>query len=296
MDIRVKESIEVWDKVCSELGLHAKISERTTQEIHSGLSLLAPWVCSNEGTLHDKLVGWFNQAACTSNTPAQRRELMMGLLCYMEKTVIPLGRALISANIPKKLMDENIDSFIADSDRAKEIHDLVKRNMDSSFLFYGPPGVGKGHMAVSIMKNTLLNKMGEYIHEDGFYQDNMAPLGKQVYYTTARNMFLGINRHLYSDTEDCSVGVSIEEQIYDVKTLVIDELARTKNSEAEMGTLFDVVDSRINDGKQTILISNFSQKELGGIFKDAAFIDRLRCDFIPVNFNLSSHRATKEVR
>jgi len=106
-------------------------------------------------------------------------------------------------------------------------------------LFMGEPGLGKTHLAVSIIKELILKHGVECKFVDFF------ELLKDI-------------RHGYG--EDISESDFINPYV-NVKVLVIDELAKGRNTDWELTILDHFISSRYNDdNKVTLVTTNFKDQ------------------------------------
>ncbi len=155
-------------------------------------------------------------------------------------------RLLGDAGIPGKFAASNLDNFVpvdktqktAKARAADFIADFRsgKGKLPEGLVFMGPPGLGKTHLAVAILKTLIL--------EDGVD-------GRFVDFF----QLLSDIRHAYS--EDQSEQAVIRPYIR-TRLLVIDELAKGRNNEWELTVLDQFISSRYNAAdKVTLFTTNF---------------------------------------
>ena len=178
-----------------------------------------------------------------------------------------------NAGIPGKFVDAEFDSFIKHhrsqgiAIRIAEdfVEDFFKSKKDFSrgLIFMGPPGVGKTHLAVAVIKKLGLEK-GVQCRFVDFFQ------------------LLADIRHGYS--EDMSDQAFIKPYL-NARVLVIDELAKGRNTEWELTVLDQLISSRYNAAdKVTIFTTNYPSelrieiKETKGFYKDKDGLEKIYAD------------------
>ena len=172
-------------------------------------------------------------------------------------------RAVEDAGIPGKFVDADFDSFI-NHHRSQGIAiriaedfagDFIKSKKDfgRGLIFMGAPGLGKTHLAIAIIKQLGFEK-GIPCRFVDFFQ------------------LLADIRHGYS--EDMSDQAIIKPYL-NARVLVIDELAKGRNTEWELTVLDQLISSRYNSAdKVTIFTTNYPSemrieiKETKSFYKD----------------------------
>jgi DNA replication protein DnaC len=150
------------------------------------------------------------------------------------------------AGIPGKFVDAEFDSYInhhrsqgiakrVAEDFAQDLMNSTK-DFNRGLIFMGAPGLGKTHLAVAIIKKLGFEK-GVPCRFVDFFQ------------------LLADIRHGYS--EDMSDQAFIKPYL-DARVLVIDELAKGRNTEWELTVLDQLISSRYNSAdKVTIFTTNY---------------------------------------
>ena len=171
-------------------------------------------------------------------------------------------RILDEAGIPGKFAHAEFETFmkhhnsqgIAKRVAMDFVADVLKSQKDFNrgLIFMGNPGLGKTHLAVSIMKALILEQGVDCKFVD-FFQ------------------LLSDIRHGYS--EDMSDKAFMTPYLK-ARVLVIDELAKGRNTEWELTVLDQLISSRYNAAnKVTVFTTNYpSEKRIGTqeSYKDAS--------------------------
>ena len=161
------------------------------------------------------------------------------------------------AGIPGKFVHESLDNFEVATPRHRLLKDALSRSRtfikefiqmkgqySQGLIFMGEPGLGKTHLAVSIIKELILAHGVECKFVD--------------FFELLRDI-----RHGYG--EDISESEFMDPYV-DVKVLVIDELAKGRNTEWELTILDHFISARYNDDdKVTLVTTNFRDKLDSGI-------------------------------
>tara|TARA_Y100001936_G_C15898455_1_gene571927 strand:+ start:46 stop:696 length:651 start_codon:yes stop_codon:yes gene_type:complete len=156
------------------------------------------------------------------------------------------------AGVPGKFVHEDFSSYLVDPPQhrtqknallnsKKFIKDYVDRKGQYSqgLIYMGAPGLGKTHIVVSIIKELVM----QYGVECKFVD----------FFELLRDI-----RHGYG--EDISEKDFIDPYV-GVKVLVIDELAKGRNTDWEITILDHFISTRYNDDdKVTLVTTNFSDK------------------------------------
>jgi len=106
-------------------------------------------------------------------------------------------------------------------------------------LFMGPAGVGKTHLAVSIIKDLIEKGFAGLFYEFGSLlkeiQDSYNPISK-------------------------SSELKVLAPVYQADVLVLDELGATVPTEWVRDTMYQIINKRYNDNKLTIFTTNYLDK------------------------------------
>lgn len=136
-------------------------------------------------------------------------------------------------------------------------------NNEENLLFYGTTGLGKTFMCSCIAK-ALLDK------------------GKIVIYQTAFKILEIIEKRKFSNTSDRFHDKEYD-LLFDSDLLIIDDLGTELSNTFTNAEIFNIVNTRILDGKKTIISTNLSPKEISDSYSDRVF-SRVFEKFIPLKF------------
>lgn len=193
-----------------------------------------------------------------------------------EKERQRLEEALGHAFIPADFKGKTFENFIADTPELKEALSLAKRFVKGwdkakaggyGLFFYGNPGTGKSHLAISII-NALL--------------PNISAL-----YTRVPDMISYIRAQWRPDGETSSYAAV--RRYVKIDLLVLDELGVQSGSINEQSLLFEVIDARLSENRPTIFLSNLKPKNLAPIIGER-LVDRIKGKCVPQQFSGESRR------
>ncbi len=119
-----------------------------------------------------------------------------------------------------------------------ENYDASKSN---SIALFGGTGLGKTHLS-SAVAGVVIEK------------------GNDVYYTSAMNMFADFEQKRFGTSTSYDVSGDIQ-QYFTCDLLIIDDLGVETINQFTISCLYNVINTRLNRKKQTILSSNFSKEE-----------------------------------
>lgn len=161
------------------------------------------------------------------------------------------ARAMSLARIPKRYEHCDLDNFVLyDNERLLRAV-TAARNFAERFpvvekglFFIGPPGIGKSHLAVAVLKHAILFR------------------GARGLFYDTRDL-LRVIRSTY-DPVARTTEVEILQPVMTADLLVLDDLGAEKTSEWVEETLNLIVNTRYNERRLTIFTSNFEEKEQTG--------------------------------
>jgi DNA replication protein DnaC len=164
------------------------------------------------------------------------------MLCPCRRSV-GTGNLLAAARIPRRYRECSFDSFKTDPGTLQDNALLYARTLvldypavDRGLLFMGPAGVGKTHLAVSIIKGLIEKGFACIFTESGSLlkeiQDSYNPISK-------------------------SSEFRVLAPIYQADVLVLDELGATVPTDWVRDTMYQIINTRYNNKKLTIFTTNY---------------------------------------
>jgi DNA replication protein DnaC len=155
---------------------------------------------------------------------------------------------LADARIPRRYQHCNLDTFITyPTERLLNAVARARRVVDQftvgvkGLFFVGPPGIGKTHLAVAILRQVVRTRGA-----------------RGIFYDT-RDM-LKVIRSTYDPTNRTSEQ-DILRPVMTADLLVLDDLGAEKTSDWVEETLNLIVNTRYNERRATIFTSNYEEKE-----------------------------------
>ncbi|MBN1224857.1 MAG: ATP-binding protein [Candidatus Aminicenantes bacterium] len=164
--------------------------------------------------------------------------------CFIEKQKAIL---LEQANIPRRYIHCSFKNFEIHNDSHKNALKISKQFVknypiqDVGLLFIGPCGVGKTHLAVSILQEIV------NVKEASCYFIDFRDLIRKIQSTYSPDSPL-------TDTD-------IFSQIFDKDVLVLDELGAKRTTAWVEETVFYIINNRYNNKRLTIFTSNYLDQE-----------------------------------
>ena len=168
-------------------------------------------------------------------------ELVERCECWRRQVALNL---LKDANIPARYRKCDFSTFVTYPN--EQLLRAVKKAEDFSnsfpviqkgLLLIGPPGIGKTHLAVSVLRDVIVKK-----NIRGLYFDTRSLL------STIRSTYNPVTRASEAD---------ILERVMKAELLVLDDLGAERPTDWVEETMNLIVNTRYNDRKPTILTSNY---------------------------------------
>ncbi len=140
---------------------------------------------------------------------------------------------------------------------------------DISWILLGATGLGKTHLSTAVAKRVI---------ERGF----------DVVYETAQGLITAFEAKRFGGDHESTA----ENRFYDCDLLIIDDLGVEITNQFTVACLYNVLNSRINAKKSTIISTNLTQSELRERYADR-ITSRLFGEFQPLLFAGKDIRAQK---
>lgn len=183
-----------------------------------------------------------------------------------------------AAGLPERYVDATLCSFVAESSEQQKLLDELRgyaqgidRNNEASLALIGPVGTGKTWIGCALVNEVLQFSSASYI--------------------TAKR-YTGLIRESYRQDSHMSE-LSILDRYARKRLLVLDEIGRQFDTDAEKLYLFDLIDERYRNKLPTVFLSNLSPEEFRK-FLGEAIVDRIREGGGKIKLlNWASRRGTK---
>lgn len=168
-----------------------------------------------------------------------------------------------SAEIPKRFQSSRFTNYDASSDKQKKVLNEVQDYATSfgeaweagrCMVWAGPAGTGKTHLAGALLDHIMREGW------TGMYA-SILDASKRIKATYGQGS---------AETESAAIRRYVTPDL-----LILDEVGIGYNSDTEKLHMWEIIGSRYNDRKPTILISNLDQKQVQVILGDRIY-DRLR--------------------
>ena len=195
-----------------------------------------------------------------------------------ERRMIAIKNRKDASGIPERFIGKTFSTYEAKNAGQKAAFEFateyainlsLPEKSGRGAIFCGKPGTGKTHLAISIGLHAI----------DG---------GKSVFFVTVQRIMRSFKESWRKDADYCETDVI--NSLVTPDLLIIDEIGIQFGSEFEKNAMFDVLNTRYEKQKPTLMLSNLEPLEVKAFLGERVF-DRLREDggkCIP--FNWASHR------
>lgn len=164
------------------------------------------------------------------------------ILCRCKRTD-PRKTLAVAVRVPERYIDCSFDAFKPRGKKSLDTALFFSKSLVADYpaverglLFMGPSGVGKTHLAVSIIKSLsqrgfscLFTEFGSLLKQ---IQDSYNPISK-------------------------TSELSVLAPIYEADVLVLDELGAAMPTDWVRDTMYQIINKRYNDKKLTIVTTNY---------------------------------------
>ena len=155
-------------------------------------------------------------------------------------------RLIAAARIPRRYEKCSFSNFVSEpgtsqDDALLQAHKLAREYpaVDRGLIFMGPAGIGKTHLAVSIIRDLTEKGFASIFSEFGSLlkqiQDSYNPVSK-------------------------SSEMKVLAPVFQADVLVLDELGATVPTDWVRDTMYQIINRRYNDKKLTIFTTNYLDK------------------------------------
>lgn len=156
------------------------------------------------------------------------------------------GKLFAAARIPRRYQKCSFANFVSAPGTSQDnalLHAHKFANeypaVERGLLFMGPAGVGKTHLAVSILRDLIAKGFAGLFYEFGSLlkeiQDSYNPISK-------------------------SSELKVLAPVFQADVLVLDELGASVPTDWVRDTMYQIINKRYNDNKLTIFTTNYSDK------------------------------------
>jgi len=203
-------------------------------------------------------------------------------ICFKQKII---NQQYKMSNMEHMLKKENFDTFninifsskvypsenLSPRKNMKNIYKECKKftlsfkDTKNNLLFYGGTGLGKTFLCNCIAKELI---------DDGF----------TVLYQTAFKMFEVISNYKFKYNNDNNIyNKEHYEMLFSADLLIIDDLGTESNNSFTKTELFNIINSRLISGKNTLISTNLSIENIGKHYTDR-IVSRILNNYIGCKF------------
>ncbi len=209
--------------------------------------------------------GFFGTNMCT----CMRQELILagyessGIASLMERQSFDSFTLGYYTGADRESMARNVEML-------KSFADGFSTRCSENYLLIGGTGLGKTHLSTSVARAVI----------DG---------GFDVVYDTAQGMFSVFEANRFGKSES---DTEAEERYFTCDLLIIDDLGTEMTNQFTVSCLYNIINSRVNNRRATMINTNLSSAELRARYADR-ITSRLFGEFRPLLFSGKDIRAQK---
>lgn len=209
-----------------------------------------------------------------------------GRMCSCMKKALVLA-GCESSGLGQLLRDQSFENFSLDyySDSRADREEM-ERNLTIAYRFaQGFHGVGSGNLL--LMGGTGLGKT----HLSSAMARTIIEAGYDVYYTGAQGMLSDFERERFGNSSVPGAGEDTE-RYFECDLLIIDDLGTEVTNQFTVSCLFNVINTRLNLGRSTVISTNLMPAELKSRYTDR-IVSRLLGEYRALRFVGKDVRAQK---
>lgn len=173
-------------------------------------------------------------------------------------------------SIPKRYQEADLETFIPHSqEQEKALHYLYKMSyaelsphkeakLKNNIIITGPCGTGKTHLGYAFLK-----KHADHIIENSpiqFYRS------QNCFMTTLKDILDDIKQNIQN--HQAITASSLLQKAYSAPILILDEVGVQYGSKMERVELFNLFNTRYNELRPTVILTNLTLKELYQLLGD----------------------------
>jgi len=165
-----------------------------------------------------------------------------------------IEKILKKAGCPTRYLTADFSNYQVYNEKQGKCAETIKSAGDKWLCLTGNTGTGKTHLAISLMREKI--KANNWLLYTGIYSDIKKIIDSILAADFARK-------------------AEIIRNLSEANFLIIDEIGRSIETKYFQDFIFEVLNNRYNEYKQTVIISNLNKEELFGKYFDEAVSRRI---------------------